>query len=114
VNLPRPCIVHGCPNTVTGASRCPEHAVDRQMRKGSRQERIAREMKRAQPWCSYCGTPATPGNPLTIDHIVPLVRGGTNRRENKTVACLRCNLTKGDAARGADRSAPDAPQIVIG
>jgi 5-methylcytosine-specific restriction endonuclease McrA len=54
-------------------------------------------MKAEQPWCTYCGSPATRGNDLTIDHIVPLTRGGTNRRENKTVACRRCNSRKRDA-----------------
>lgn len=32
----------------------------------------------------------------SIDHIVPLARGGTSLRENVAAAHLRCNLLKGD------------------
>ena len=58
---------------------------------------MAARMKAEQPWCTYCGSPATRGNDLTIDHVVPLSRGGTNRRDNLTVACRRCNSRKRDA-----------------
>jgi 5-methylcytosine-specific restriction endonuclease McrA len=54
-------------------------------------------MKAEQPWCSSCGSPGTAANPLTIDHIIPLSRGGTNARENKMVLCYRCNRLKSDA-----------------
>jgi 5-methylcytosine-specific restriction endonuclease McrA len=70
-------------------------------------------MKAEQPFCSYCGSPGTPKtNPLTIDHIIPLSRGGTNRRDNLTVACLRCNVSKHDSLVVAPRSS-DAPPFVI-
>lgn len=42
--------------------------------------------------CQYCGD----GNDLTCDHIVPLVRGGTNDPENLVTACRSCNSSKGD------------------
>lgn len=32
----------------------------------------------------------------TRDHVIPLSKGGTNARENKVIACLRCNNLKGD------------------
>lgn len=41
------------------------------------------------PLCTYCGEPAT-----SIDHIVPISRGGTGERENLTPACGRCNSRK--------------------
>lgn len=40
--------------------------------------------------CSYCPSPA-----VTIDHIVPLSRGGTNDWWNLTGACKSCNSSKG-------------------
>jgi len=40
--------------------------------------------------CVYCGEPAT-----TIDHVVPLSRGGPDIESNVVGACLRCNLKKG-------------------
>ena len=32
----------------------------------------------------------------TIDHIVPLSKGGTDKIENMQAACARCNAEKGD------------------
>lgn len=43
--------------------------------------------------CAYCG--AT-GVPLNIDHIYPRSRGGSDRIANLTLACIRCNQTKGN------------------
>lgn len=39
--------------------------------------------------CIYCGAPAT-----TVDHVVPLVRGGTNFEGNLAPACKECNSRK--------------------
>jgi 5-methylcytosine-specific restriction endonuclease McrA len=41
--------------------------------------------------CAYCGT--TEGE-MQVDHIVPLVQGGTNDLGNLTVACQPCNSGK--------------------
>lgn len=41
--------------------------------------------------CTYCGS----GDDLTCDHIVPLVRDGTNDLDNLTTACRPCNSSKG-------------------
>lgn len=46
--------------------------------------------------CWYCDRPMTDGNArATIDHRVPLGRGGANTRENQVAACYGCNRTKG-------------------
>jgi 5-methylcytosine-specific restriction endonuclease McrA len=42
--------------------------------------------------CAYC---AVTNVPLQVEHIVPRVRGGTNRVSNLTLACEPCNLSKG-------------------
>jgi 5-methylcytosine-specific restriction endonuclease McrA len=42
--------------------------------------------------CAYCG--AT-GVPLHVEHMVPKVRGGTNRVSNLTIACAPCNGAQG-------------------
>ena len=42
--------------------------------------------------CQYCGYK---GDKLSIDHVIPRSRGGTDSWENVTTACLSCNVTKG-------------------
>jgi len=44
--------------------------------------------------CSYCRSPALAGVPMVIDHIIPLVAGGTSNIENLCLACYRCNEFK--------------------
>lgn len=45
--------------------------------------------------CQYCGRRAREAR-LNIDHIVPRSRGGSTTWENVVVACVDCNLRKGD------------------
>lgn len=40
--------------------------------------------------CYLCGGPAD-----TIDHVIPLSRGGTNDIDNLRPACYDCNVSKG-------------------
>lgn len=42
--------------------------------------------------CAYCGVKDVP---LEIEHIIPKSRGGSNRISNLTLACNKCNQTKG-------------------
>lgn len=55
------------------------------------QELRAKVFERDGYACTYCGD----GNDLTCDHVVPLVRGGTNDLDNLTTACRPCNSSKG-------------------
>jgi 5-methylcytosine-specific restriction endonuclease McrA len=41
--------------------------------------------------CAYCNQIAAK---LTMDHVIPLSRGGTNTRANVVGACKRCNSQK--------------------
>lgn len=34
-------------------------------------------------------------NSVTLDHIVPISRGGTEHKANVRLACLKCNQSKG-------------------
>lgn len=43
--------------------------------------------------CQYCGKEK---QRLTIDHIIPKSRGGTDSWENMVTACVDCNVKKGD------------------
>ncbi|MFZ9893137.1 MAG: HNH endonuclease [Candidatus Nanopelagicaceae bacterium] len=63
---------------------------------------------RDQSICQYCGQY---GN--TIDHIIPLSKGGLDIEDNLCVACNRCNSGKRDRiAPGSflsDRAKPTTP-----
>lgn len=43
--------------------------------------------------CQYCGCT---GEPLSIDHVLPRSRGGSDSWDNVITACLRCNVRKGN------------------
>jgi 5-methylcytosine-specific restriction endonuclease McrA len=67
-----------------------------------RKERAkARELRRTQWWkrrcaegvCYYCGRKVPPAG-LTMDHVVPLIRGGKSTKGNTVPACKECNNRK--------------------
>jgi hypothetical protein len=69
-----------------------------------RQEREkARTLRKTQWWrnrigqgrCYYCGE-ACKASELTLDHLVPLVRGGRSSKGNCVPACKNCNNLKKD------------------
>lgn len=51
---------------------------------------VVAELMANNPACTYCGQPGS-----TLDHVVPLARGGRHSIENLTVACVSCNSSKG-------------------
>lgn len=50
-------------------------------------------IKRDGSTCQYCGTKKSP---LTIDHVLPKSRNGSDTWENLTTACVQCNNKKGN------------------
>jgi 5-methylcytosine-specific restriction endonuclease McrA len=52
--------------------------------------------------CAYCRSPQRVGIPMVVDHILPLVAGGSSRLENLCLACYRCNEFKGRRTEGPD------------
>src|SRR5210317_1412224 len=45
--------------------------------------------------CQYCNTPYTRNN-LTLDHVIPISKGGRTNWENIVAACGPCNTRKGN------------------
>ena len=43
--------------------------------------------------CHYCGRTFPPKD-LTMDHVVPIIRGGTASKGNCVPACKACNSAK--------------------
>ncbi|MFC1837240.1 HNH endonuclease [Thermodesulfobacteriota bacterium] len=66
-----------------------------------REKEKARKLRKTRWWqqklsagtCHYCGKPCKPKN-LTMDHIVPLARGGKSNKENLVACCKDCNTKK--------------------
>ena len=61
----------------------------------------ARALKQTSWWkqqlhkgrCHYCGNPFQPDQ-LSMDHVVPLARGGKSTKGNTVPACMECNRKK--------------------
>jgi 5-methylcytosine-specific restriction endonuclease McrA len=49
--------------------------------------------------CQYCGQRIARNN-STLDHVVPVSKGGKTTWENCTTACAPCNSSKSDATKG--------------
>lgn len=43
----------------------------------------------------YCCVKCQSSSRLSIDHIIPLAKGGTDDRSNLQTMCLTCNIRKG-------------------
>jgi hypothetical protein len=67
----------------------------------AREKAKARELRQSAWWkrrrssgrCHYCGR-AVPPRELTMDHVVPLVRGGKTVKSNVVPCCKECNARK--------------------
>ena len=67
----------------------------------AREKNKAKELRRSQWWkrrraagqCHYCQQSFSP-NELTMDHVVPLIRGGYTTKSNVVPCCKHCNSQK--------------------
>jgi len=67
----------------------------------AKQRQKAKELKNSQWWkqklslglCHYCQRAFTPLE-LTMDHVVPVGRGGLSNKGNIVPACRTCNQSK--------------------
>ena len=72
-------------------------------RNPARHNWLVRHMERQAGRCAYCGIPMfmSPGRGkadrrATLDHVVPLTRGGADSEANTVAACEACNAAKAD------------------
>lgn len=105
-----------CPACGGCSPRCSETLEKLTMPDPSRVKRAPRR-KTVRPWisirlrfqiferdhftCQYCGRKA-PDVVLTVDHRIPVSRGGTNAESNLLTACLPCNIGKSDRLLARD------------
>jgi 5-methylcytosine-specific restriction endonuclease McrA len=72
--------------------------TDHEIRK---EKRKARDLRKTQWWkqkcakgiCYYCKSIMLPRD-MTMDHIVPVIRGGKSTKNNVVPACKQCNNKK--------------------
>lgn len=66
-----------------------------------KERKKAQELKASQWWknikakgiCHFCAKKFPP-NQITMDHLVPVARGGTSTKGNVVPSCKSCNQTK--------------------
>lgn len=66
-----------------------------------REKNKARDLRHSQWWkrrcskgeCYYCGISVKPAE-LTMDHVVPVSRGGKSTKGNVVPSCKECNTKK--------------------
>ena len=66
-----------------------------------REKEKARVLRKSRWWqqkiargeCNYCGR-RFPAGELTMDHVVPLIRGGKTTKGNVAPVCKECNTKK--------------------
>jgi 5-methylcytosine-specific restriction endonuclease McrA len=66
-----------------------------------RERRKARDLRQSQWWkrkrgagiCHHCGEKFPPRE-LTMDHLVPVIRGGKSTKGNLVPSCKPCNIQR--------------------
>ncbi|MCD6292535.1 MAG: HNH endonuclease [Deltaproteobacteria bacterium] len=75
--------------------------IEKDERHVKREREKARQLRHSQYWqrllqkglCHYCGG-RFPAHELTMDHIVPVSRGGRSVKGNVVPCCKECNSRK--------------------
>ena len=76
---------------VTGHSRRVDRAANAAGMSDHARRQLLAQWRRQGRACTYCD-----GVAETVDHVIPLARGGTNYEGNLTPACRSCNSRKQD------------------
>ncbi len=66
--------------------------------------------ERAKFYCEYChASEMWQYIQFTVDHIIPLSKGGANSIDNLALACFHCNRKKSDKTTVTDNSGTEIP-----
>lgn len=86
------CTYPGCAELASIKGRCAAHEREawegRRGFEGYKGEYLAirRQVLQEERACAFCGAPS-----VTVDHIVPVSRGGSHARENLRALCKPCH-----------------------
>ena len=56
-----------------------------------------RNQWRRDPSCRWCHKPIGSFREATVDHVIPLSKGGSNSPDNWLLSCFTCNHSRGDS-----------------
>ena len=79
---------------LAAAETAPKFAPPSLRGKRRPRPRLKMRLLAKYPYCRWCGVLLTIKT-ATIEHIVPLARGGLDNQNNKTLACATCNHARG-------------------
>lgn len=90
--------------TLTPVTRCQQCTRVADRRRGTAEQRgygTAWRALRAKllrgAYCVICGHPGSTNNPLSLDHVVPKARGGSDDPGNLQPLCRQHNSAKGSS-----------------
>lgn len=89
--------IYGNIDRAIKAARQPPKIVRPEYREKRKSPEYYRKIRHqlANTPCKWCGKILS-FNDSTIEHIIPLARGGTNGRDNLAIACSECNEKHAD------------------
>ncbi len=88
-------IKHATPEQVIKmALSAPDVQAEKVTRNSGRASRAKRRLLKTHPFCHWCNTPLGTET-ATLEHIIPLKRGGLDHHNNMTLACADCNHGRG-------------------
>lgn len=97
------CHVRKWSDVITAATTVPNGRYVRAKAKRHRSNRPYRERlhrgaiaRGETPACHWCGREFESVNDSTLDHVIPLAKGGSNGQDNVVLACPECNANRAD------------------
>ncbi|OJT01205.1 HNH endonuclease [Marinobacter nauticus] len=76
------------------AFSAPEVQAEKVTRNSGKAKRAKARLLKKCPFCHWCNCPLT-AETATLEHIIPLKRGGLDHHNNMTLACEKCNHGRG-------------------